>query len=215
MYVIDDYLAIMAIIEEAAAAAAASSATAAGTTAAGTAAAAAAAEAAGTAAAGTAAAGTAAAGTAAAGTAATDLAANATAAQVAGGASQAAPSGLSGLLSQYPGLTSAMQQTGLLGNVVDATGGIETATGAANNIGGGLLGNASSYASNFMDSPEKLMKAGQLLSSSSSPRPRAHVQASPIYGQGNYQLTPQAGNMPSSEQEMRRKRLMQLFQGGQ
>lgn len=134
------------------------------------------------------------------------------AAAPAASATTAGAGGLSGMLSQAPGLTTMMQNTGLLGSVVDATGGLATSTTAANNIGGGLLGNASRGVTSFMSSPDKLLKAGQLLGGPDKPQQQM-PQAQPFSFQSQpTNLSQQAPEM--SEQEKRRRMLMQIFQGG-
>jgi hypothetical protein len=126
----------------------------------------------------------------------------------AGAAAAPTIGGLSGLLSQTPALTTGLQSMGLLGSVTDATGGLATSTTAANNIGGGLLGKSSAA---FM-SPDKLMKAGMLLSSPQ--QQQVPLQAQPFSFQSQPTNLSQDAQSPMSEQEKRRRMLAQIFQGG-
>ena len=113
-----------------------------------------------------------------------------------------AQGGMSSFLSQYPSMTGALQNTGLLGNVVDATGGLETATSAANNIGGGLLGKmGGGLAKQF--SPQSMMLNGMKMAGQSmTQQPQQHAAPMPNLQAQQYQpLT--AGN---SSEEYRKKR---------
>lgn len=115
-----------------------------------------------------------------------------------------AQGGMSSFLSQYPSMTAGLQNTGLLGNVVDATGGLETATGAANNIGGGLLGKMGGGLSKAM-SPQSMMLNGMKMAGQSmmgGQQQQQHAAPMPNLQAQQYQpLT--AGN---SSEEYRKKR---------
>lgn len=111
-----------------------------------------------------------------------------------------------------PGLTGLMQNMGLYGNVIDATGGLETAATAANNVGGGLLGKAGMAK---MFTPEAMMMngmkmAGQgLLGGQQQPMP--HAMPSMQTGGDYRSLVPQSG----SDYRKRRDELLKRMLGMQ
>jgi len=128
------------------------------------------------------------------------------------GASQAAPNGFLAWLGQNaPGATTAMQNTGILGNVVDATGGLETATNAANNVGGGILGKLGAAGTKAI-SPQAIALQGLKMAGQSMIQPRQAPQGSmPSMAHGDYQ--PLTAVNQSDEYRKKRDALLRQMLG--
>jgi hypothetical protein len=109
-----------------------------------------------------------------------------------------------GLSQASPSTIQGMQNMGLLGKTVDATGGMETSITNPNNIGGGLLGNAARAA------PKSLGMLGEAMMQQSM-RPQQPMQApsapGPMY---SGQQQPIARSRRDEEEEMRKRRLAYL-----